>query len=48
MSFATANRAFVTELRGWAVLALITFCTRRLNWYSLEMNAVTASEADDR
>ena len=26
----------------FAALALVMFCTRRINWYSLEMNAVTA------
>lgn len=26
----------------FAALALVMFCTRRLNWYSLEMNAATA------
>jgi inner membrane protein len=26
----------------FGALALVMFCTRRINWYSLEMNAVTA------
>ena len=29
----------------FAALALVMFCTRRLNWYSLEMNAPAASAA---
>ena len=30
----------------FAALALVMFCTRRINWYSLEMNAPAASAAE--
>jgi inner membrane protein len=32
----------------FAALALVMFCTRRINWYSLEMNAATALATADR
>jgi inner membrane protein len=32
----------------FAALALVMFCTRRINWYSLEMNAPAASAAGDK
>jgi inner membrane protein len=32
----------------FAALALVMFCTRRINWYSLEMNAPAALAAENR
>jgi len=32
----------------FAALALVMFCTRRINWYSLEMNPATAGAAENR
>jgi inner membrane protein len=32
----------------FAALALVMFCTRKINWYSLEMNAPVAQAADSR
>jgi len=32
----------------FAALALVMFCTRRINWYSLEMNTPAASAAENR
>ncbi|MBI2515603.1 MAG: cell envelope integrity protein CreD [Opitutae bacterium] len=32
----------------FAALALVMFCTRRINWYSLEMNAAAAPAAGNR
>ena len=32
----------------FVALALVMFCTRRINWYSLEMNAPPALAADNR
>jgi inner membrane protein len=32
----------------FAALALVMFCTRRINWYSLEMNPASAGAAENR
>ena len=32
----------------FAVLALVMFCTRRINWYALEMNTAVASATANR